>query len=995
MLRSKHVLLLMVLLTSLVAVGASYGNTILVRPQEAVLEPGAGLKCEAQLFSESNTPVIVDKYDWKVVPEDLGIITEDGYFIAGRVQGKGEIIVSAKIDGQIYTASIKVIIGNQVESGIRILVIPEEAVVPPLGKQHFEAVALSPAGVTLRFQSIRWMVEPKHLGLIDRQGNFIAGPLIGDGQVIALVEIDNQVYRGDAHVVVSPPPNGAIAGKVTDEAGSALSEANVTVTRLGIPFWHRQAKTDENGIYVVKKLIPGFYLVRAEASGFIAEYYDDARGLFQADPVKVAEGDSITGINFALSEGGSISGKVVADASGEPLAGAHVETFLSVNPLVKMHTLTAEDGTYKLDGLVTGNYIVHANAAGYVGEFYNDVKNPLDATLVKVTEPNDTPDINFSLASTSAIKGVVTNEADGSPIVGATIAVHTLLSNPLVRPFHCLGMTKTNEKGEYAISLAPGYYLVFAKAEGFESEWFENADNPASATPVQVKADEHTVIDFALSPLGGISGKVVDQTTGQPVAGAKVNAFLEKKHERRHFHALTNAEGNYSLTALPAGEYIVEAHAPDYMPEFWQEADSLRNATLVTVTNSETTTGIDFTLTPGATIKGTVTDNASSAPIEKALVTVVRRGSHLKKFAKTDETGQYVIDGLPSGTYLAYAVAKGYHGQWYLNVDSRREATPIEVTAPNVVEGVDFALTKIEPLQGGIAGLVLDDSTGLPIEGAVLTAMPLTFARPKQAVSGPDGTYEIGGLRRGIYVVVCWATGYKGEFYNDARRWYKATPVSVTDGQVTGGIDFGLVPQEEGAYLISGLITSPQGEPVEGALVVAEEEDQIVATALSTADGSYEMSGVPAGSYKLTASVAGYTDGSYAETSGSVTVGATESVYNANISLGDQSTGIDASATLPVEFALEQNYPNPFNPSTEIQFSLPKTAAIQLKVYNLIGEEVKTLIQGSHQAGSYSVTWDGTNQQGFKMASGIYLYRLEAKANGESFAQTRRMLMLK
>ncbi len=995
MLLSKHARLLIVLLMTLAAAGASFGNSILVRPQEAALEPGAGLKCEAQLFTETNTPIAIDKYEWKVVPEELGTITEDGFFIAGRMPGKGEIVVSAKIGGEVYTTGVKVIVGKQVESGIRIVVIPEEAVVPPLTTRQFKAEAFGPNGIALRLQSVRWQVEPKSLGLIDWQGNFIAGPLWGDGQVIAMVEIDGKVYHGNAHVIVGPPPNGYIAGLVTDESGAAITAAKVTVTRLGIPFWTRHTQTDDNGVYVIGRLIPGFYLVRAEARAYIAEYYDDARSLLDADLVKVAENDSITGVDFALGMGGSISGKVLADASGEALAGAHVEAFLIVNPLVKVHGLTAVDGTYKLSGLVAGDYIVHADMAGYVGEFFDNVKNPLDATLVKLVEPNDTPEINFSLASTSAITGIVKNETDGSPIAGATVTVRTLLSDISLRPVKFLHTAKTNEQGEYTVSLAPGFYLVYCKAEGFNAEWFENASDPASATPVEVKAAEHSVVNFDLLPLGSISGKVVDQLTGAAIAGAKVNAFFERKHERRHFVALSDSEGNYSLTGLPAGEYIVEAHAPDYMPEFWQEADSLKNATLVKVANSEITTGIDFTLTPGATIAGTVIDNGTGTAIEKALVTVMRKGNHLQKSNKTDAAGRYAIDGLPSGTYLAYAVAKGYYGQWYLKVDSRLEATPIEVTAPNVVEGIDFALSKIEHLQGGIAGLVIDDSTGLPIEGAVLTAMPLTFARPKQAVTGPDGTYEISGLRRGIYVVVCWATGYKGEFYNDARRWYKATPVSVADGQVTSGIDFGLAPQEEGAYMITGSVTSPQGEPIEGALVVAEEEDEIVATAVSTTNGSYEMSGVPAGSYKLTASVAGFTDGSYAESSGSVTVGATESVYNADIALGDQSTGIDLDAVLPVEFALEQNYPNPFNPSTEIQFALPKTAMVSLKVYNLLGEEVMTLFDGQQQAGRYLVKWDGTDQNGVRMASGIYLYRLQAKAGGEQFTQTRRMLMLK
>lgn len=979
--------------------GSSYSNEMLVNPQAASLQPGAGMKFEAQLFNKSNTPLAAEKYLWKVIPEDLGVITEDGYFIAGQKNGEGAIQVSATIAGQTYDATIEITIGNSVNVGISILLTPQSVVVSPLGTQQFSAQAFSPDGALLQFQNIRWMVKPNHLGTIDRQGNLTASTRTGEGQVVAMVEIDNQVYYGTAQVVVSPAANGAISGLVADNAGAGVADAKVTVIRLGIPLWSRHATSDESGLYTINRLIPGIYVVQAEASGYIGEYYNDASTLLEVDPVEVANGDSLTNINFNLTKGGSISGTVLANASGAPLAGAHVEAYLTTAPRVKHHTLTAEDGTYILDGLITGQYIIHANLEGYVGEYYNDVVNPLDATLVQVTEPNDTAGIDFSLANTSAITGVVICAADGAPISGAVVAVRTLLSDSHGRANRFLHSAKTNENGEYTISVDTGYYLVYCKADGYDDEWFDNAEEAASATPVQVVSGEHAIIDFALASLGGISGKVTNESTGEVVAEARVNAFFEKKHERRHFQAIADSVGNYHLAGLPAGEYVVEAHAGDYIPEFWQEADSLRNATLVAVKDNETTSGIDFTLVAGAIIKGKVTEIGTDTPLANAQVTVVRSDTHLKRTARTDDAGNYVVDGLPSGTYFAYAIARGYEGQWYLSAASRMEATAIVVTAPEIKEAIDFALAKIVNKEGSTAGTVLDDSTGLPIEGAVVQAMPLTFARPKQVVTGADGTYEITGLRTGIYVVVCWATGYKGEFYDDARRWRDATPIQVTDGEVTAGIDFGLSSREQGIYMISGIIAGTQGEPVEGALVVAEDEDQVVATSVSSADGSYELDDIPAGSYKLTASVAGYTDGYYsgssAETTGSVTVSATESVYSANIDIGSESTSIEAEGAAPLSFALEQNYPNPFNPSTEIHFTLPKTAAVKLKVYNLLGEEVKTLFDGTHQAGSFTAKWDGTDQHGVQMACGIYLYRLEASAGSESYVRTLRMLMLK
>ncbi|MCC6964048.1 MAG: T9SS type A sorting domain-containing protein [candidate division Zixibacteria bacterium] len=94
---------------------------------------------------------------------------------------------------------------------------------------------------------------------------------------------------------------------------------------------------------------------------------------------------------------------------------------------------------------------------------------------------------------------------------------------------------------------------------------------------------------------------------------------------------------------------------------------------------------------------------------------------------------------------------------------------------------------------------------------------------------------------------------------------------------------------------------------------------------------------------------------------------------------------------LPTEFALKQNRPNPFNPSTEISFSLPKPAEVTLVIYNVLGENVVTLAEGLRAAGTHAVMWDGRDNSGSAVASGVYFYRLDA---GE-FCATRKMLLLK
>jgi len=88
---------------------------------------------------------------------------------------------------------------------------------------------------------------------------------------------------------------------------------------------------------------------------------------------------------------------------------------------------------------------------------------------------------------------------------------------------------------------------------------------------------------------------------------------------------------------------------------------------------------------------------------------------------------------------------------------------------------------------------------------------------------------------------------------------------------------------------------------------------------------------------------------------------------------------------------MNQNYPNPFNPMTTINFSLPQTETVRLEVYDVTGKLVKTLVSQDMSAGSYGITWLGDDQNRAKVASGKYLYKLQAG----SFSSVKKMLMLK
>ena len=100
---------------------------------------------------------------------------------------------------------------------------------------------------------------------------------------------------------------------------------------------------------------------------------------------------------------------------------------------------------------------------------------------------------------------------------------------------------------------------------------------------------------------------------------------------------------------------------------------------------------------------------------------------------------------------------------------------------------------------------------------------------------------------------------------------------------------------------------------------------------------------------------------------------------------------------LPAEFVLDQNYPNPFNPRTRIEYGLPVNSDVNLTVYDLLGQEVQTLISRDYQqAGYHNSIWDGRNKQGQIVSAGVYIYRLVARGDdGKHFALTKKMILLK
>jgi len=133
------------------------------------------------------------------------------------------------------------------------------------------------------------------------------------------------------------------------------------------------------------------------------------------------------------------------------------------------------------------------------------------------------------------------------------------------------------------------------------------------------------------------------------------------------------------------------------------------------------------------------------------------------------------------------------------------------------------------------------------------------------------------------------------------------------------------------------------------------------------------------------------TDGANGKFFKSIELKGTGTARNINAAVVQPALQVNAGTALPREFALSQNYPNPFNPTTRVQVALPQNAHLEVAVFNILGQKVATLVDENRQAGFHVVEWNGLNDRGTAVSSGVYFIRMTA----DKFTATRKMMLMK
>jgi len=406
---------------------------------------------------------------------------------------------------------------------------------------------------------------------------------------------------------------GGISGSVTDT--NVLPIADVLVDAYDAASnWMTSASTAEDGGYEILGLPPpGPYFLRTfdNARVYAGEWYNNipviGSGIpASAAPLAVSTGGVLPGINFALSVGGSVTGRAT-DSLSTPLEGLDVNAYSAGYELVG-DSRTAYDGTYTISALPAGSFYIRTatDSTNLVNEWFNDTPAvgagiPLGADAVSVSFGAVTGPVDFALASGGVVSGQVRN-ATLQPIDGVAVNLYDPGSN-------WVKGAQTSANGTYAVMGLPAgiYYARSLAADlGYADEWYSDLPAPiygipAGAAGLSVSAGG-TVgpVDFGLARAGGLGGKVTDEA-GSALVGIGVDAY--QTGGAWLGAASSGSDGSYQVTGLAPGTYYVRtlSGAFGFRDEWYDNRPLIGDAIPpgaagVSVASDGTTPGVDFAL---------------------------------------------------------------------------------------------------------------------------------------------------------------------------------------------------------------------------------------------------------------------------------------------------------------------------------------------------------------------------------------------------------------
>lgn len=700
-----------------------------------------------------------------------------------------------------------------------------------------------------------------------------SGTAVGVVQGIETTAVDFGLIKG-----------GMISGEVTDSVTSTgIVGAWVEIFDSG-GLHVGSALTETAGVYTSKPLPEGTYFARTwNDLNYVDELFQEISCPFGCDetqgtPIPVIANTTVLMIDFTLDFGATMSGNVTDGATGLP--DVHMQVYDSAGEY-RFETLTDPSGDYTTRGIPAGTYYVKAASdAGYLNEVYDDFACPnwcdvTEGTPIVVNSGDVMLGVDFQLALGGLVSGNVTEGHSGLPIEGVTVDIFDSVGNHVSH-----GNADSN--GDYVVfyALEPGTYHARTYNDlGYVEELYDDivclACDGNDGNSFEVVAGATTDdIDFDLTAGGTISGTVTEVGSGVGIAGIHVEIWTDGGLFAGWDS--TAADGTYSIpSALPAGSYYYVKTWNDlgYINEVYPDtpcaACDATEGSPVRVIAGGTTTGIDFVLSPGGSISGTLTvPDPDDLPLTNIQVFDVN-GNQVWSQRPENPSGEYQIDiGLPDGTYFVRTAGgrPNVNEVWddhlcLADCDVLAAGDPVNVTAPLTTTGVSFTLASGSKL----TGTAKDAATQLPIDDSIVEIFDASARRVsgcrvgsagsftcRQAI--PDGTYYAATRNYDGYIDEIYGTPGSpcvgGAAFCDVTQ---GSPIIVDSGVPPGDLDFAL---DRGGWFEGSVIDTRLGFGLPGTgILVYDDLGDLVANVtwhqpLSQVPlGSYATCGLPSGTY--------------------------------------------------------------------------------------------------------------------------------------------------
>ena len=512
--------------------------------------------------------------------------------------------------------------------------------------------------------------------------------------------------------------SGSISGTITNaDTAAPLEGVRVYVIDANRGFGG-DALSDGVGAYSITGLADGTYFARTTNSlGLVDGLHGGGACLncqmFAGAPIVVSGGAAVSGIDFALEAGASISGQVVDAGSQAAIAGTRVEVLDEDG----FHLLLIDvqgDGSYTSSTVLpAGSYFVATRtppASGYLDQVFSgaDCGPPCDigdGTAIVLAAREARTGIDFELETGGSVSGTVREQGSSDPIQAVSIVIYD--ANGVFATSASSGAdgSYTSRRG-----LSAGSYFAHTfNSQQFINQSYDGIDclpvcDPTSGTPIVVGAGQAVPgVDFNLTKGGSISGTVTD--AGSAASLPFLNVKVYDASGELAVQAVTSfTDGTFITGAgLPAGTYYARtSNFAGYMDELYLEQDcpgcDVTSGTAIPVAAGAESPNVDFTLASGASVSGTVSEAGTGERIYTGFVDLFNAGGGFVDSSLLNGLGEYIVfSTVPDGTYFARTDVAGYVDRLYGGIDCPGDCdvtvgTPIVIAGGVPATGIDFQL---------------------------------------------------------------------------------------------------------------------------------------------------------------------------------------------------------------------------------------------------------------------------------------------------------------